>query len=88
MQPRPIGDPRPPGRGALRLRTTPTVPAIRDQIAWLHLRILGEFLAADSEEVDLTLSLYDSVYTRTGSASTAWTVVISALLQDPRMMFY
>jgi len=68
--------------------TTSDEAAVREQLAWLHLRILGEFLEPDSEDIDLTYALFDSVYTNTSSPTTAWKVVISALLQDPRMTFY
>jgi len=61
---------------------------IRAQLAWLHLRILGEFLEEDGEEVDGTLALYQAVQERSSNSTEAWKVVIAALLQDPRMTFY
>jgi len=57
------------------------------QIAWLHLRISGERVHADSEEVARTRDLFDAVADRLGTDE-AWRVVISALLQDVRVLYY
>jgi len=61
---------------------------VRGQLVWLHERILGEFLDANSPEVDLSYGLWSGVYIDTQDPLNAWEVTISALLQDPRMVFY
>ena len=63
-------------------------PAIREQLSWLHKRILGEMVAADSPEVDLTYDLWLSEHQRSGDVAEAWKLTVTALLQDPRMTFY
>lgn len=62
--------------------------AVRDQLVHLHARILGEFLHPLSPEIELSLGLYNDALSRSDDPAHAWEVVITALLQDPRMMFY
>ncbi len=61
--------------------------AVRAQLAALHLRVLGEFVDANGAEVDATFALWSGVQ---GSANPteAWAVVISAMLQDVRMVYF
>jgi len=61
---------------------------VRSQLAHLHARILGEFVTDYGPIVDLTYGLYTDALGRSGSSRHAWEVVLTALLQDPRMMFY
>jgi len=53
--------------------------AIRAQMVALYLQILGETVSADGPDVDETWLLYELG---------GWRLVIGALLQDPRMVFY
>jgi hypothetical protein len=82
----------PPGERKLLLQVDGnelTESTIRAQIAWLHARILGEVVAADSPEVDDSYALF-RYGTGSGASSPpqGWKLLISALLQDPRMMFF
>lgn len=61
---------------------------VREQLAALHLRILSEALEPGSAELDPTWELWAATLARSGDPQTAWKVVISALLQDPRMVLY
>jgi hypothetical protein len=60
---------------------------VRAQLAQLHLRVLGEFVAADSSEVAETFALFEGVRSRSATA-TAYKIVLTALLQDVRTLFY
>ena len=63
--------------------------AIRDQLVLLHLRILGERLATDDEEIDETLALWSGALARNDDdVAEAWKVVLTAMLQDIRVVFY
>jgi len=68
--------------------TTVDEVSVRNQIAALHLRILSERLAPDSEEIGETYALWSGMYAATSDTAKAWEITISALLQDPRMVFY
>lgn len=65
--------------------TTSDEAAVRAQIAWLHRRILAE--DADGEEIDASLSLW-TLGARRGSPADGWKLLLTALLQDPRMLFF
>jgi hypothetical protein len=56
-----------------------TSPAVRAQLAWLHLRVLGETVDPGGPEVDADLALVELG---------GWELALSALFQDPRMMFH
>ena len=62
--------------------------ALRAQFVSLYLDISSELVEADGPEVDLALSLYRFGMEETGDPRRAWTLVLSALLQDDRMEFY
>ena len=62
--------------------------AVHAQLALLHRVILSEDLAPDDEELGHSLALFDAALDLHGSPEHAWTLVISALLQDPRMAWY
>ena len=66
----------------------PTKTEVRAQIIDLHARILGEFLDFDDPEITRTVALYDEAISRGLNPPDAWKQVLSALFQDPRMMFY
>jgi hypothetical protein len=67
--------------------TTTDEASVRNQLVALHRRILVETLAPDSEEIDETFALW-AAGNASGGTSKAWELVIAALLQDPRMVFY
>jgi len=60
---------------------------LRAQLVDLHLRILGERLAADSPEIDETYELLVAV-AADSDAETAWKVVLTAMFQDGRVLAY
>ena len=59
--------------------------AVRAQIAQLHLRLLGEFVEPDSEEVDLSYQLWSAFGP---NARDQWKVLLTAMFQDHRMTFF
>jgi hypothetical protein len=62
---------------------------IRAQLAMLHDRILAEPIATNHLELTETWQLFSAALQRhNGDPAMAWTVVISAMLQDVRVMFY
>ncbi len=60
--------------------------AVRNQIAELYLRILGQDVSPRSEQVDLAYELWKTA--SRGSSEDGWKVVITALLRDPAMVLY
>ena len=62
--------------------------AIVAQLQHLHLLIFGKRVAADSEQVQANLELWDALYEIEGSAPYAWWGVMSALLRDPDLLLY
>ena len=59
---------------------------VQAQLEWLHRRILGE--DPEPDDVALSQDLFRDTFARRGDVRTAWTVVISTLLQEPRVLFY
>jgi hypothetical protein len=66
--------------------TTEAEAEVRAQLAALQLRILGESVGADDPVIDDTYDLFLAARAWM-DVPTSWKLVISALLQDPRMMF-
>jgi len=62
--------------------------AIRAQLVLLHLRILGEDVAAGSDAISETYALFEAGLAGGGDAASGWRVVLSALLQSPEVLFY
>lgn len=58
------------------------------QIQDLHLRVLGDRVAADGEEVAAALDLWSELHTVERDGGAAWAGVLSALLRDPDFLFY
>ncbi|MEN0065254.1 MAG: hypothetical protein AAGA48_24125 [Myxococcota bacterium] len=79
----------PPAQRQLLTMATPTADEAMDraQLVELHARILGQLDEPDSEAIDATYGLLETVRAETG-APDAWRAVVSALLQHPRLMFY
>jgi hypothetical protein len=74
-----------------RLLTHPKateVEEVREQLALLHLQISSEIVAQDSAVVDASLDLWQAAYDQSGDSDRAWGMVITALFQDARMVFY
>jgi hypothetical protein len=62
---------------------------VRAQLAALELRFYGTDLASDAPEVDDAYELFTkTLAAHSGNALRAWTMVVYALLQDPRMAYY
>ncbi len=62
---------------------------IKAQLTFLHRRILSEWVEADSAEVVASFALYQELLTSVdGNTSKAWSLVISAFLQDSRLNLY
>jgi hypothetical protein len=63
--------------------------SIRSQLEELHLRVLGEFVLTNSIEVNESYALFSVALTNSGGdTQEAWKVVLSALLQSDRAIFY
>lgn len=58
------------------------------QIRWLYLRITGEPLAADAAEPAALSALWSELMKVDASPTSAWAGVVSAVLRDPRVIFY
>ncbi|MFY0533330.1 hypothetical protein [Nannocystis pusilla] len=59
-------------------------PAVRAQIVRLHERVLAEPVAESGPEVDATYALFKAA----SDGRRGWTLVLAALLQDPRVAFH
>jgi hypothetical protein len=68
---------------------TATDPArIKAQLAYLHARIYGELVEADSEEVAETYALYEEAFAATSDRKRTWKLVLVGMLSDFRSLFY
>ena len=65
-----------------------TEAAVRAQLADLHLWLSSEIVSPDGPEVDGSYGLWEASNTLYGEPERAWKLVISALLQDARAVFY
>jgi hypothetical protein len=61
-------------------------PAVRAQIAALYERVLAERVAVDGPEVDAAHALFTAGLA--AGPRRAWTLLLTALLQDPRVAFH
>ena len=61
---------------------------VRAQISDLHARIYGTFDDPESVPVTETYSLFRETHARTGDVRRAWLVVLTAMLQDVRSVYY
>ncbi|MEQ1568019.1 MAG: hypothetical protein ABMA64_20435 [Myxococcota bacterium] len=62
--------------------------AVRAQIAALALRMFGREWAVGGEDASGAYALWKVASDRAGDPAEGWRVVISALLQDPELVFY
>lgn len=58
------------------------------QLQELHLRLFGTRIAADGQEVEANLELWEDLYAVEGDKVAAWAGVLSVLLRDPQFLFY
>jgi hypothetical protein len=64
-------------------------PAVRKQLVDLHARLLAEPVAAEDPAVDAGLALFKAgLGPAKPDTRGAWTLVLTALLQDPRIAFH
>lgn len=66
----------------------PSEAEVRDQIAGLFHRILGETADPNGADVSDVYALWLGARSRSGAPAEGWRVVVSALLQDPHLVFY
>ena len=62
--------------------------AVTAQVQRLHLLLFGERVAADGPEVEANLALWQELYAIDRSPASAWSGLLSALIRDPRFLFY
>jgi hypothetical protein len=65
-----------------------TLMSARLQVQHLHRVTLTQEVSLDGSEVSAGLELWRAVYTLTGDAIEAWTVLTTALLRDPNYLLY
>lgn len=58
------------------------------QLQDLHLRLFGEVIAADGQEVEANLELWSDLYALTHDPADAWAGVVAVLLRDPAFLLY
>ena len=64
-------------------------PAVRKQLVDLHARLLAEPVTAQDPAVDAGLALFKAgLGPKKSDTKRAWTLVLTALLQDPRIAFH
>lgn len=61
---------------------------IRDQLAWLHLRLYAERVEPDGEDVDAAYELFDGVLDVAGDPERAWKATLAGMLQDFTILYY
>ena len=70
----------------LLIEGVPTGPGpARQQLAWLHLAILGEVVGPQSKSVDADWRLLSTLLKHGADPERAWAIVLSALFQHPRL---
>ncbi len=74
------------GEGLLTVSADADEAAVRQQLVDLHLRLYGERWATDDAAIDAGWTLFEAGG-GAGDAENAWTVVLFALLQDPRILY-
>jgi hypothetical protein len=68
--------------------TTEDEAAVRGQLVALHGALLGDLVEPNGAAVDATYALFVGALALGDTPAEAWTLVVSAMLQDPRMVFY
>lgn len=85
--PRDLDEPDRSRRRLLRLVDRADDAALRDQLAWLHARVLGERVTPDGPEVEADLALWTAVRDRDG-VDAAWKALLTAMFQAPSLLLY
>lgn len=62
--------------------------AVRQQLAWMHLVVLSQVETPESDVVSHSTDLWKDIYAATQSATDTWRAVLSAFLQDHRMVVF
>jgi hypothetical protein len=62
--------------------------AVRAQLAHLHRRLLAEMIDAQAPAVDESYALFTDALAISGDTHRAWSVVLTAMLQDSRLIYY
>ena len=62
--------------------------AIRAQLTRLHLRLFGEEAEPSSPSIDASYALWRDVLALRDDSRRAWAITLTAMLQDPRFVFY
>jgi hypothetical protein len=62
--------------------------AIRAELARLHKRLFAEVVDPDDETVELSYALFSDALARSNDPRRAWAVVLTAFLQDSRLLYY
>ncbi len=83
---RDFAEPDPTARRLLKLVTPDSDDqAVRDQLVYLHGRVLGELVTAESPAVEASFALWTAV---TGTPEHKWKTVLTAMFQDHRINFF
>ena len=61
---------------------------VREQLAYIHLRVLAEDVAADSGTVDQSYALFAQLLAETNDSTLTWKLVLTALFQDFRIAYH
>jgi hypothetical protein len=87
---RDFSQPDPAQRHLLRLVAPDVIdPATaREQIAWLHQRIFGDMVDAQSAAVDESWELFSAAFQHSGNIARSWELLLTAMLQDIRIATY
>ena len=62
--------------------------AIRAELARLHLKLFAEFVEPDAEAVNMSYELFEAAQGMSNDPVRAWKVVLSAMFQDSRLIYY
>lgn len=61
---------------------------VRQQLAQLHRRLLAEMVQPQEDSVDESYALFRDALALSGDTHRAWSVVLTAMLQDSRLIYY
>ena len=62
--------------------------AVVSQIQELHLRVFGDRVSPDGQEVEANLELWGDLFELTNEPHMAWAGLLTALLRDPEILLY
>lgn len=61
---------------------------VREELAFLHARLFGDLVAPDAPDVDESYTLFTSLLAVSGDPKRAWQGVLTAMIQDVRVVTY